>query len=409
MSDYKDTSTMNVPTEQPVNKPLNGELDTKISRLRREDSEIIQISNQVIREGINQIEKEGSFSYFKSALPSIIVLLLSFVIDVAYVPLFGHVANSFSQWLFPGAPPINTNIEPIQLWWMPLAAYLLFVFFAYRTSTTLRQEIVSKGASEGIINKVIDKYNGMIDSIGTALPLLGAGILLVSIKIGPQLFLGFSVPFEIKSIIVLAIAKLFDAVFEAQALRYQKILEEVKNIETEYYYQSRASLQDDLIKKLSDENRKAITDLVMSTGTGMEKFNKEEVEYIYKLIKLSNDISKEFAVNMESFKKSVQDLSNVKLFDQGLVNQFNEIYSTINNVASIVQKSSEYSTTLHQQLEAISQLGKEINSLTINMPDEKALKELQMTAHFLSETVNNLKDPAAEKSIGNLAYIAGKR
>lgn len=249
----------------------------------------------------------------------------------------------------------------------------------------------------------------MIDSIGTALPLLGAGILLVSIKIGPQLFLGFSVPFEIKSIIVLAVAKLFDAVFEAQALRYQKIVEEVKNVETEYYYQSRENLQADLIKQLSEENRKVITDVVMSSGTGMEKFNKEEVEYIYKLIKLSNDISKEFAVNMESFKKSVQDLGNVKLFDQGLVNQFNEIYNTINNVAGIVQKSSEYSVTLHQQLEAISQLGKEINSLTIKMPDEKALKELQMTAHFLSETVNNLKDPAAEKSIGNLAYIAGKR
>ncbi len=409
MSDYKDTSTMNVPADVNGTTLENGDLGTKVSKLKREESEIIQLSNFVIRKGIEQLEKEGPFSYLKSALPSIIVLLLSFVIDVAYVPLFGHVANSFSSWLFPGAPPLNTNIEPIQLWWMPIAAYLLFVFFAYRTSTTLRHEILNKGASEGIINKVIDKYSGMIDSIGTALPLLGAGILLVSIKIGPQLFLGFSVPFEIKSIIVLAVAKLFDAVFEAQALRYQKIVEEVKNVETEYYYQSRENLQADLIKQLSEENRKVITDVVMSSGTGMEKFNKEEVEYIYKLIKLSNDISKEFAVNMESFKKSVQDLGNVKLFDQGLVNQFNEIYNTINNVAGIVQKSSEYSVTLHQQLEAISQLGKEINSLTIKMPDEKALKELQMTAHFLSETVNNLKDPAAEKSIGNLAYIAGKR
>jgi hypothetical protein len=406
MSDYKDTSTMTVPVETGTQ---NGDLREKVSKLKREDSEIIQISNYVIRNGIEQLDKEGSFSYFKSALPSIIVLLISFVIDVSYVPIFGHVANSFSQWLFPGAPPLNTAIEPIQLWWMPIVVYLLFVFFAYRANTTLRYEIQNKGASEGIINKVIDKYSEMIDSIGTALPLLGAGILLVSIKIGPQLFLGFSVPFEIKSIIVLAMAKLFDAVFEAQSLRYQKIVEEVKNVETEYYYQSRNDMQDDLIRKLSEENRKVITEVVMASGTGMEKFNREEVEYIYKLIKLSNDISKEFAVNMESFKNSIQDLSKVKLFDQTLVDQFNAIYSTINNVAGIVQKSSEYSLTLRQQLEAISQLGKEINNLTIKMPDEKALKELQMTAHFLSETVNNLKDPAAEKSIGNLAYIAGKR
>jgi len=409
MSDSKDTSTNDVLIGKSGETPQNGDFNLKVSKLQKEDSEIIQISEYVVKKGIERLDKEGSFGYLKSALPSLIVLLLSFVIDVAYVPLFGHVANSFSEWLFPGSPPLNTAIEPVQLWWMPILAYILFIFFAYRSNSALRQEILNKGASENIIDKVIEKYSGMIDSIGTALPLLGAGILLVSIKIGPQLFLGFSVPFEIKSIIVLAIAKLFDAVFEAQSLRFQKIVEEVKNVETEYYYQNRIDMQNQLISKLAEENKKSMTDIVMASSSGMKNFNKEEVEYIYKVIKLSNDVSKEFAVNMESFKKSVQDLSSVKLFDQGLVDQFNSIYGTINNVAGIVQKSSEYSITLRQQLEAISQLGKEINNLTINMPDDKALKELQMTAHFLSETVNNLKDPAAEKSIGNLAYIAGKR
>ena len=128
MSDYKDTSTMTVPAETGLQY---GDLGEKVSKLKREDSEIIQISNYVIRNGIEQLDKEGSFSYFKSALPSIIVLLVSFVIDVSYVPLFGHVANSFSQWLFPGAPPLNTAIEPIQLWWMPIVVYILFVFFYF--------------------------------------------------------------------------------------------------------------------------------------------------------------------------------------------------------------------------------------------------------------------------------------
>lgn len=383
--------------------------EEKVQKLQKEDSELIHLTDHVIKRGIGQLEKEGAFSYFKSALPSFIVLLLSFIVDVAYVPLFGHVANSFSQYLFPGSPPVNVTLEPVSLWWMPILAYLVFILFALRSNKTFKDEILSKGASENIITRVESKYGGLVDGIGTALPLIGAAILLVSIKIGPQLFLGFSVPFEIKSIIILAIAKLFSSVFEAQGLRYAKIVEEVKNVETEYYYDNRGKMQDDLIYKLSNANREVLTEIVMSSGAGLKHFSKEEIEYIYKLIKISNEITKEFAMNISSFKNTVDDLKNVKLFDERLVGQFNEISATISNVAGIVQKSAEYSMILKQQLDAIHKLGEEINKLTINMPDEKALKELQMTAHFLSETVTNIKDPGATKSLDNLAFIIGRR
>ncbi len=384
-------------------------IEDKIQKLQKEDSELIHLTDHVIKKGISQLEKEGTFSYFKSALPSLIVLLLSFLIDVAYVPMFGHVANSFSQMLFPGSPPVNVTLEPVALWWMPILFYLVFIVFALRANQTFKDEILAKGASESIISKVEEKYSGLVDSIGTALPLLGAAILLVSIKIGPQMFLGFSVPFEIKSIIILAMAKLFGAVFEAQGLRYTKIVEEVKNVETEYYYENREKMQEDLITKLSAENRKVLTEIVMSSGAGLKHFSKEEIEYIYKLIKISNEITKEFALNISSFKNTVDDLKHVKLFDEKLVSQFNEISGTINNIAGIVQKSAEYSMILKQQLDAIHKLGEEINKLSINLPDEKSLKELQMTAHFLSETITNMKDPSATKSLENLAFIAGKR
>jgi len=405
MEDNKTTTAgVEVPTV-----PQNNIFEDKIAKLRKEDSELVNLTEYAIKKGIANLEKEGAFSYLKSALPSLIVLLLSFLIDVAYVPLFGHIANSFSQFLFPGSPPLNTGLEPIALWWMPIVLYLIFLLFAFRANQNLKEEILSKGASESLITKVSEKYSGLVDSIGTALPLLGAAILLVSIKIGPQLFLGFSVPFEIKSIIVLAIAKLFGAVFEAQGLRYQKIVEEVKNIETEYYYENRVKMQDELITKLSDSNRQVLTEIVMSSGAGLKHFSKEEIEYIYKLIKITNEITKEFAVNISSFKTTVDELKNVKLFDEQLVTQFNHISGTISNIAGIVQKSAEYSTILKQQLEAIHNLGEEINKLSINLPDEQSLKNLQMTAHFLSETMTNMKDPGATKSLENLAYIAGKR
>lgn len=385
------------------------ELEERVQSLRKDDSQLIQITDYVIRKGINQLEKEGPFAYFKSSFPSLIVVILSFLVDVAYVPLFGHVANSFSQWLFPEAPTLNTQIEPIQLWWMPFVFYLIFIVFALRANQTLKAEIISKGASEEIISKVNEKYNGLVDSIGTALPLLGAAILLVSIKIGPQLFLGFSVPFEIKSIIILAVAKLFGAVFEAQSLRFQKIVEEVKNVEAEFEYQTRERMQENLIVRLSDANRKVLTDLMMASGTGVKHFSKEEIEYIYKLIKVTNDITKEFAASMESFKNTVDEIKNVKLFDPTIINQFNEITTTLNSIAGVVHKSAEYSVILRQQLEAIQKLGEQINKLKIDLPDEKPLKELQMTAHFISETLKIMSEANATKSLENLAYIAGKR
>ncbi len=404
------TNTPNVETQNSTMTGLSqAELEGRVESLRKDDSELIQITDHIVKNGIAQIDKEGSLAYFKSAVPSFLVLLVSFIIDVSYVPMFGHVAASFSTWLFPNMPPVNQSLEPIQLWYFPVVVYAIFLFFAVRANTTLKHEVLTKGASEGIIVKVIEKYSGLIDSIGTALPLLGAALLLVSIKLGPQLFLGFSVPFEIKSIIILAIAKLFNSVFEAQGLRYQKIIEEVKNVETEYYYENRNKMQAELITKLSDSNRKVLAELVMNTGVGIKQFNKEEIEYIYKLIKMSNDVTKEFENSMVNFKNTLTEIQHIKLFDQNVSTELNAVSTTLTNIAGIVQKSSEYSTLLRQQLEAVHKLGQEVNNITIKLPDDKALKELQMTAHFLSETVSNMKDPAALKSLENLAYIAGKR
>lgn len=387
----------------------NLELESKLNSLKRDDSELIQLNDYIVRKGVKQIDDEGPFSFFKHAIPSIILLLISFIIDVAYVPVFGHVANNFSAWLFPDAPPVNTSLEPVQLWWYPVVIYIIFVFFALRSSKNLKDEFLVKGPSEPIINKVIEKYSGLIDALGTALPLLGAAILLVSIKVGPQLFLGFSVPFEIKSIIILALAKLFGAVFEAQGLRYQKITEEVKNVETEYFYQNKQRLQNELIFKLNESNKKVMSELIMAGGAGMKQFNKEEIEYIYKLIKMSNDVSLEFAKNMNNFKNTLNEVKSIRLFDERIANEISAVASTMSGVATVVQKSAEYSNIMKQQLEAIHKLGTEINSIAIKLPDEKALKELQMTAHFLSDTINHMKDANAQKSLENLAYIAGKR
>ena len=62
---------------------------------------------------------------------------------------------------------------------------------------------------------------------------------------------------------------------------------------------------------------------------------------------------------------------------------------------------------MKQNLEAMRNLMKEMEN--VKYPDESLLKELQITAHMLTETVNSFKDASAIKGLDNLAFIAGKR
>ena len=97
----------------------------------------------------------------------------------------------------------------------------------------------------------------------------------------------------------------------------------------------------------------------------------------------------------------------MKLYDPEVVKYITETMGTLTNVASIVQKSTEYSSVLKDNMNAISKMSSEISH--IKLPDEKSLNELQKTSLMLIETMNSLKDSAALKSLDNLVYLAGKR
>ena len=89
------------------------------------------------------------------------------------------------------------------------------------------------------------------------------------------------------------------------------------------------------------------------------------------------------------------------------MSNFDKIGDSLGKVTGIIQQSTEYSEKLQTNMNSVKTIVSEINN--INLPDEKVLKELQITAHFLSETMNNMKDSSATKSLENLVYLAGKR
>ncbi|MFA5404068.1 MAG: hypothetical protein WC358_03960 [Ignavibacteria bacterium] len=390
---------------ESVTQMTDEEIQGRIRTVKENHSELIQIKSYIVKQHLKQIDREGSIDVLRSALPSFLLLLLSLVVDVSYVPLLGRTANNFASYLFPGAQMTNQAVEPVRFWWLPFAAYILFILFAYLSNRNLKKQIATKGPAEDIISRIIESYSGLVDAIATALPLLGAAILLISIKEGPTIFLGFSVPFEVKSILILAIGKLFGSVFEVQGLQFQAITEEINKFDTEYEFYNQSVNQDILLEGLKEANSGLITNL--ATTGGIKQISKEEAEQILNIIKFSQGVNDQFVKSIVTLKSTIAELSNIKVFDPELVKQINNSLNTLTNVASLVQKTTEYSSTLKTNMDAVNKIGSEINN--IKLPDGKVLVELQKTSQMLIETITNLKDSNALKSLDNLVYLAGKR
>ena len=382
------------------------DIENKIANLREADTELSEIRNFIIDKKIRQIENEGFSTLFKAALPSFILLIFSFFIDIAYVPFLGKVANNFAAMLFPGTEVLNQGVEPIQFWWLPVVTYLIFIFCAFLSNNSLKKEIALRGVSEGSISRIIDRYSGIVDAIGTALPLLGAAILLVSIKEGPTIFLGFSVPFEVKAIVVLAMGKLFDSVFSAQALKYQEIAVEINKIEDEYYFEKEEKTRIATLNELRELRETS----GMSNGSAAHKIpqiTREQLEEIRSVVKSTSEVNDQFAKNIANLNATVSQLNKVSIVDPQTMSNLGAIGESMTKITGVIQQSSEYSEKLQTNMNSVKTIVSEINN--INLPDEKVLKELQITAHFLSETMNNMKDSTATKSLENLVYLAGKR
>jgi hypothetical protein len=388
-------------TDEYKDQNGNGfDVEERISSLMTYDTELSQIKKHIINKNIDRINSEGTKTIISAAIPSFVVLILSIFVDISYVPVLGHVAQNFASWLFPGAELLNQGVEPLRFWWLPFLVYIIFIICALVANKSLRNELLSKGASEGGITRIIDRYSGIVDAIGTALPLLGAAFLLVSIKEGPTIFLGFSVPFEVKSIIILAIAKLFESVFDALALKYQEVQEEINTVEKEYYYEKDHSIQKNMLNEIKDR-------LAISGGHAPQQIKKEDYENIYKIIKITHDVNESFAKNLVNMKNIVGSISQAKLIEPETVVNLKHLTDSLGTLLTSFEKSVAYTGTLRENVENIRKILTEIKN--VQLPPEKAIKDLQATALLLTETVNSMKDASAMKSLDNLVYLAGKR
>jgi hypothetical protein len=275
----------------------------------------------------------------KSAIISFIALIISFFIDVASVPILGDVTFDLARSLFPGwQPPVDT-FEPYSFWWLPIAVYALFVFIAFLAYNRLKLEIIRTPATE-TIDRVIESSMSVIDAISTALPLIGAAILLVSIKLGEEVFLGLSVPFEIKALIILAIGKLFQPVLDQLGVDFQNVVNHVKDIRDKYFSRIQIESSKSLIKQFNQSG--------IGGGTAVSLQDAEKYKAIVnESARLSEIIHKNFtAVNAMMEKvNSVQQISSDK------IQQLNTLANSITQASSSL--SDEKTLVGLKHLEAI--------------------------------------------------------
>lgn len=379
-------------------------LEKRVQELMSESTEYHELKQFVIDKGVSRIQGEGLYGRMKPALPSFIALILSIFIDVSRVPFLGKVAENLANWVFPNSVTLNKGIEPITLWWMPLLVYGIFILCAELSYRRLLKEVSTKGVSQEIIERITTRYASIVDGLGTALPLLGAAILLISIKEGPVIFLGFSVPFEIKSIVILAIGKLFETVFDSQGLKFAELREELNDLEKEYFTERDDIHQRAILQQLHDGfSRRGIDEAV----AGMDKFSKEEALEISNSLKKAAEFSENISKNVVIMKNAIAEMSKTNVHDSDLLKELQNTTQSLTTALSAATQTAEYSEIMKKNLEAMRNLMMEMNN--IKYPDQNLLKELQITSHMLTETANSLKDAQAIKGLDNLAYLAGKR
>ena len=257
----------------------------------------------------------------KPALISFVALIISFFLDISYVPFLGNISVKIATDLFPSWKPSEAMIAPYSFWWLPVFVYLFFLFLSYLAYSKLKVEIVRTPASE-TIDRIITSYTTVVDSISTALPLIGAAILLISIKLGEEVFLGLSVPFEVKALIVLAIGKLFEPVLDQLSVDFQNVVNHVKDIKDRYFSRLQLENSKNILKQISGQEFKSpeltlkdieqYRNILENTNQLSEKIlnNFNMVNSVLEKINNSQNISKEKVEELKSLAESISKASN---------------------------------------------------------------------------------------------------
>jgi len=274
----------------------------------------------------------------KPAIISFVALLLSFFLDLSTVPILGNITVRIAQLLFPTWQPVTESFTPYSFWWLPVLIYSFFVMLAFIAFNKLKSEVNRTPITE-TIDKTVSAYITIIDSISMALPLIGAALLLISIKLGEEVFLGLSVPFEVKALIVLALGKLFEPVLDQLSLEFQSVVNHVTDMREKYYSKLQVRNTQLIIRQLSSQQSSSHTEK-------LPELSLRDAEAYKNLLMQTSEISRE------------------------LSNNFNSIYSLIEKINGMQNLSTE-------KIEELKTLAQSISTASQSLGDDKTVTGLK--------------------------------
>ena len=285
------------------------------------------------KEAISQIR----FSVvIKPAFISFIALIFSFFLDLANVPILGNISAKIAKGLFPAWQANTDALVPYSFWWIPVLIYILFFALSLSAFIKLKKEVIRRSSSE-TVDKIISSYTTITDSIAMSLPLIGAAILLISIKLGEEVFLGLSVPFEVKALIVLAIGKLFEPVLDQLGLEFQNVVDNVKNMKDRYYSQLQIRNSKSIVKQLS---------LQSGSQHPVPEMSSRDLEQ-YKLI-----------------------MNQTSQLSETILKNFNSVYEVLNKINGMQGLTAE-------KIEQLKIMADSISKATSNLNDERTVTGLK--------------------------------
>lgn len=288
--------------------------------------------NDIIKDGLEEeldsytrsaVSKIRFRLVIKPAIISFIALLVSFFIDVSAVPFFGNVTFDLARSLFPGWEPPATAFEPYTFWWLPVITYALFLFISFVSYSKLKIEIIRTPVTE-TIDRLLQASTSVIDSIATALPLIGAAILLVSIRLGEEVFLGISIPFEIKALIVLAIGKLFEPVLDQLGVEFQNVANHVKDIREKYFSRIQIENSKAMLKQMSPQ----------AMGSAKNQMSVQEMEQYKNFVEHTAKLSGVMLKNYASIQALLDKLNNIQSISSEKMREVSSLAETITKASN---------------------------------------------------------------------------
>ncbi|MBK8946371.1 MAG: hypothetical protein IPM32_14035 [Ignavibacteriae bacterium] len=307
-------------------------------------SEENYLSNKISEIKENHLKNISPIILIKPAIFSFFVLLGSMFIDLSSVPILGNITIDIAKSLYPDWQQSEKTIEPIQFWWLPLISYLFFISIAIKEYKGLFSHVRSTTPRENI-DRIISSSISLIDGYATALPLIGAAFLLVSIKLGPEIFLGLSVPFEIKALIVLAIAKLFEPVLDYIGVKFQKVINVASDYQEQFYQKLQVKQTDKLIKLLSENHSPKVAENNLSIDN--LKNLREELEKIktlsfesYQNFNILNKLTTQLNSSLENNGKHLSVLGQMSQSIDSMASNLNndKVLQSLNSLELIVNK-----------------------------------------------------------------------